>query len=121
MDKKDLEYFKDILLKEKEKLLENLGSLREAAMETTKEAAGEHSSYSFHMADQGTDSQEREKAFLLAHREEKYLKYLEDALRRIDRGEFGICNNCGEPINHKRLEAVAIAKLCVDCKNKPQK
>ncbi|RKY84848.1 TraR/DksA family transcriptional regulator [candidate division KSB1 bacterium] len=121
MNEKDLKHFKEIIIKEKERLLKNLDALREATMETTKDASGEHSSYSFHMADQGTDSQEREKTFLFAHREERYLKYLEDALRRIERGEYGICENCKNPISFKRLEAVPIAKLCVECKNKLSK
>ena len=121
MNKKDLEYFKDILLKEKEKLLRKMGAHHETTMETMKESSSEHSAYSFHMADQGTDSQEREKAFLFAHRYDHYLRHVEEALRRIDRGEYGICESCNQSISKSRLEAVPIAKLCVDCKNKQKK
>ena len=121
MNEKDLQHFKEIILKEKEKLVKKMGTHREATMETIKNASGEHSTYSFHMADQGTDSQEREKAFIFAHRADHYLRHLEEALRRIERGEYGICQGCNQPIAHSRLEAVPIAKMCFECKNKQKK
>jgi len=121
MNEKDLHYFKDLLLNEKEKLLKKMGDHNEITMETLKESSSEHSAYSFHMADQGTDSQEREKAYLFAHRYDHYLRHVEEALRRIERGEYGICENCNEEISKNRLEAVPIAKLCVACKNKQKK
>ena len=69
------------------------------------------------MADLGTDSQEREKAYLFLVRENKFLAYLNEALERIERGEYGICNKCGKLIPKKRLEAVPHATQCVPCKN----
>jgi len=117
MDKQDLEHFKKLIEAEKAELVDKLGYLRETAMDTTvKDASGDHSSYSFHMADQGTDSQEREKAFLFASRETQYLERLNLALRRIDEGTFGICVKCGKPIDKVRLEAVPIATMCLECK-----
>ena len=117
MNKKELNFFKDLIAQEKEKLLNKLGFLRETAMNTTvKDASGDHSSYSFHMADQGTDSQEREKAFLFASRESQYFERLELALKRIDDGTFGVCVRCKKNIDRERLEAVPIATMCIDCK-----
>ena len=117
MDKKDLEFFKKIIEEEKAKLVDKLGYLRETAMDTTvKDASGDHSAYSFHMADQGTDSQEREKAFLFASRETQYFERLNSALRRIDEGTYGICMKCNKPIDKARLEAVPIATMCFECK-----
>jgi len=117
--KKDLKRFRTIIEKEREQLIEKLGFLRETAMETTvKDATGDHSSYSFHMADQGTDSQEREKAFLFASRESQYLERLELALKRIDNGTFGMCVKCNKLIGSERLEAVPIATMCYECKTK---
>lgn len=112
-----MKFFKDLIAREKEKLLNKLGFLRETALNTTvKDASGDHSSYSFHMADQGTDSQEREKAFLFASRESQYFERLELALKRIDDGTFGICVKCKKNIDRERLEAVPIATMCIDCK-----
>jgi len=99
MDKKDLDYFRELINNEREKLIEKLRYLRETAMESTvKDASGDHSSYSFHMADQGTDSQEREKAFLFASRDSQYLERLDKAIKRIDEGPFGQCVKCGKSI-----------------------
>ena len=122
MNKKDVEFFKMLIAKEKVNLLDKLGYLRENAMNTTvKDATGDHSSYSFHMADQGTDSQEREKAFLFASRENQYFERLELALKRLDEGTFGICVKCQKLIDRERLEAVPIATMCVDCKTEKKK
>jgi len=119
LTKKDLEHFKKLIDKEREKLLDKLGYLRETSMNTTlKDASGDHSSYSFHMADQGTDAQEREKAFLFASRETQYFERLELALKRIEEGTFGVCVKCKKPIARERLEAVPIATMCYDCKTK---
>lgn len=119
LTKKDLEHFKKLIDKEREKLLDKLGYLRETTMNTTlKDASGDHSSYSFHMADQGTDAQEREKAFLFASRETQYFERLELALKRIKEGTFGVCVKCKKPIARERLEAVPIATMCYDCKTK---
>ena len=117
MNKKELDNFRKLIDKEKENLIDKLGYLRETAMNTTvKDATGDHSSYSFHMADQGTDQQEREKAFLFASRESQYLERLNLALKRIDDGTYGICTKCKKPIDKERLTAVLIATMCVDCK-----
>ena len=123
MNKKDREHFVEIIRKNKDKVIKNLEYLRTVALDSsTKEASGEHSSYSFHMADQGTDAMEREKAFLFASRDEKYLKQLDDALQRLENDTFGICRECGKEIDHKRLEAVPTTTICYDCKiNEPRR
>jgi RNA polymerase-binding protein DksA len=69
------------------------------------------------MADQGTDAQEREKAFLIAHREGRYLDHLDRALERIQKGTYGFCMECGKLISRPRLEAVPHARLCIECKS----
>ena len=117
MEAKDREHFKEIIKQKKDKVIKNLDYLRNVVLDsTTKEASGEHSSYSFHMADQGTDAMEREKAFLFASRDEKYLKQLDDAITRLDNDTYGLCRECGEVIDYKRLEAVPTTTICYDCK-----
>ena len=115
--KKELESFKKLMIKKREEVLAEVGYLKDTSMsETTKEASGDHSSYSFHMADQGTDSMEREKAFLFASRERHYVEHLNQALRRIETGEFGMCQKCTELISIERLKAVPITTQCMKCK-----
>jgi len=122
MTQQDLQYFKTILQKKEEELLKNIQYLKDVAMySTTQEASGDHSAYSFHMADQGTDAMEREKAFLFASRDEKYLKQIEAAYERISEGGFGVCRSCQKEISKERLEAVPTTTICFECKSKETK
>jgi len=122
MSKKDLQFFKDLLLNKRKKVVKNLEYLRSTVLDsTTKEASGDHSSYSFHMADQGTDAMEREKAFLFAARDEKYLKQLDDALERIENSTYGICRVTGKLIPKERLMAVPTTTISVEAKNAEKK
>jgi DnaK suppressor protein len=74
------------------------------------------------MADQGTDAMEREKAFLFASKEGRYLYRIEEALRRLysDPASFGICHSCKSPIPFERLDALPHARYCLDCKLKEE-
>ena len=122
MKKKDLKYFKDLILKKKEELYTELGYLENSSLSTTtKDQAGDLSSYSFHMADQGTDTMEREMAFSFASREGRYLHHLNEALGRIEKGLYGKCRTCDNNISVKRLEAVPHATQCIKCKNSEEK
>lgn len=113
----DLKYFEELIIKKREALLKELVYLKEASLDTTlADYSGNHSTYSFHMADQGTDAQEREKAFLWAHREGRFLDHLNRALERIKAGSYGLCMECGELVSRARLEAVPHARLCIRCK-----
>lgn len=116
--KEELEYFKQIILEKRKEVIEDLETLRDAIMDrTTGEYSTENPSYSLHM-EQGTDTMEREKTFLFASREGKFLNYLDDALRRIESGNYGKCIVCGKLIDKGRLEAVPHAQMCVSCKDK---
>jgi DnaK suppressor protein len=117
MSQKDLDYFKEILLKKRDEVQKNLEYLKSVVLDsTTKEATGDHSSYSYHMADQGTDAMEREKAFLFASRDEKYIKQIDEALDRIKNGTYGICRVTGKLIGKERLEAVPTTTISVEAK-----
>ena len=122
MNKKDLEHFRRIINKKKNELFAELGYLETSAMSsTTKDQSGDLSSYSFHMADQGTDTMDREMAFTFASREGRYLHHLNEALERIENGTYGKCRSCGGDISKARLEAVPHATQCIKCKNAEEK
>lgn len=118
MNQKDLEYFKKIILEKRNEILRELGLIRESSKNHNKETSGIDSTYSIHMADHGTDEEQREKTYYHASRENKYLLYLEDALTRIEDGSYGICIGCAKEIPKERLEAVPHTQLCVPCKMK---
>ena len=122
MKKKEREYFKNLILNKRKQVFAELGYLEKNSMsETMKNSSGDLSAYSFHMADQGTDTMEREKAFFFASREGRYLHHLNEALDRIEKGTYGICRTCGKKIQTKRLEAVPHATQCIECKKEEEK
>ena len=122
MNKRKMETFKRLLLKKRKEMMEQMEIIKEAEMtDTLKEATGDHSSYAFHMADQGTDCMEREKNFFYAQRDGRLLYHIDMALERIEEGIFGRCNSCGQDINDERLKAVPHARLCIKCKSSEEK
>ena len=122
MKKKDLEHMKKLLLEKRKEMIEQMNFIKEVEMNsTTKEASGDHSSYSFHMADQGTDTMEREKNFFYAQRDGRLIYHLDKALERIEDGTYGQCDICGEDINIARLKAVPHARLCIKCKSNEER
>src|SRR5487761_2618275 len=104
MSKKQVQHFEKRLLEERKRVLKELGQYDEAFGATPQSADGGLSSYSFHMADQGTDAMEREKAFLFASQEGRFLWHIDEALRRLYRNpeQFGKCHNCGKDITFER-------------------
>jgi RNA polymerase-binding transcription factor DksA len=130
--KKDLDHFKEIIIQKQNEIIEQLQNLKEQMLDpTTGEYINENSPYSLHMAEQGTDAMEREKTFLYAQRENKFLGYLEDALKRIEAGTYGICIECIDDPQHlcetcplipkERLEAVPHSQLCLPMKQRQEK
>jgi RNA polymerase-binding transcription factor DksA len=127
--KKDLEDFKKVILEKREEIIEQLQVLKDQMMDpTTGQYVNENSPYSLHMAEQGTDAMEREKLYLWAQRENKFLGYLDDALQRIDNGTYGICIECIDEPQHlcptcplvpkERLMAVPHTQHCLQVKQK---
>ena len=114
----DLPYFKKVIEEKIAKAQANLVYLEEIAKQDAKDFSGDNSTYSFHMADQGTDTQEREKVFFQMQRERKFLQNLYQALDRIKKGTYGYCRETGKPIQFARLEAVPHATLSVEAKKK---
>ena len=117
-NKTELEHFRVIILDKRKQIIEELELIHETLNDNTGGDYFEESSpYSLHM-EQGTDTMEKEKNYLLAARQRKFLEYLDDAIKRIDRGVYGFCQDCGKLIDKARLEAVPHAQLCISCKLK---
>ncbi len=114
-----MEYFRHLIHERRKEIMHEIGYLRESSMEQTSDTySGDSSTYSYHMADQGTDAQEREKAFLFASREGKMLTLLDQAEERMSGGTYGYCMDTNEPIEFRRLEAIPHAKLCIEAKRR---
>lgn len=120
--KKELEYFRQLILKIKDKILEEIKHISEDTLKKSqKDAAGDISGYTYHMADVASDTYDREFSLGLASNEREALYELDDAIKKIDEGTFGICEECKSLITKTRLKAVPYARLCLKCQEKKEK
>jgi len=120
--KKDLKVFKKIVLEKKEELMDDLKHISDDTLrKSQKVASGDISGYTYHMADVASDNYDREFSLGLASNERKSLYELDDALKRIEDGTFGICDGCKGIITKIRLKAVPSARLCIKCQQKREK
>jgi len=120
--KSDLKDFKKIVLKKKEQILSDLEHISDDTLrKSQKEASGDISGYTYHMADVASDNYDREFSLGLASGDRKSLYDLDDALKRIEEGTFGICDDCKGSITKIRLKAVPSARLCIKCQQKREK
>lgn len=118
LHKNEQSHFEKRLLGEREKVVKQLADFGESFSDTLQGSDGDLSAYSFHMADQGTDAMEREKAFLFASKEGRLLYHIDQALRRLYKTpkNYGMCEECGGDIGFERLDALPHARLCIRCK-----
>ena len=118
LTKSQLAHVEKRLLEERSRALRSLGLFDQMAKADRESADSDLRAYTDHMADQGTEAMEREKAALFATKEGRYLYRLEEALRRLydDPKTFGTCHTCGTPVGFKRLAALPHARYCIDCK-----
>lgn len=118
ISKKKLEVYKKLLLKEKERLTDEIQHIaRETLNKSQKEASGDISGYTYHMADVATDSYDREFSLSIAGSEGDILYDINEALKRIEDGSYGRCLECDKPISTKRLKAVPHTKYCIKCQS----
>jgi len=117
MNQKQRAHLEKRLLRERERALRALAQFDERAKVSQQEDDGDLSTYPLHFADEGTDTMEQEKEFLLASKEGRLVYWIDDALRTLykEPERFGVCAECGSPIGFDRLDIVPWARLCVNC------
>lgn len=101
-----MEEIKSMLIKEKKDLIEEILKNRDQI------AVGHEIGDAI---DSSVEEQERKLAMVLQDRERDKLEMIEEALLRIDDDDYGICEECSEPISKKRLMIVPFTKLCISC------
>jgi DnaK suppressor protein len=77
--------------------------------------------YSTHQADDATEAFEQAKGLTLRQNTERLLQQVESALARFEDGTYGLCGDCGCPIDPARLEALPYAPLCLNCQSKQER
>jgi len=122
LNKKELNEFKKLVIKKKDAALDEIKHISEDTLKKSqKEASGDISGYTYHMADVATDTYDREFSLGLASNERTFIYELDDALKKIEDGTYGVCEDCKAPISKTRLKAVPYARLCVKCQEKKEK
>jgi RNA polymerase-binding transcription factor DksA len=120
--KADALKYKKLLLDLRDHLIDGVNSLAsENLKRSSRDVSGELSGYSLHMADAGTDNFDREFALSLVSNEQEALYEIEEALKRLETGTYGLCEMCEKPIRRERLDAVPFARLCVACQSIAEK
>lgn len=99
--------YQQTLLDLRERLISQMSGL-------AKESAEQMASYSLHMADSGTDNFDRDFALSLLSSDQDAIYEIEEALRRIERNTYGVCELTGKPIPKARLEALPWTRFTVE-------
>src|SRR5436190_22486059 len=107
----DEENYKDALLKKRTEIL-GTGGIKPL------QASMENNSRQGDMADQASGNNEVHIQLKLKQTDAKILQAIEEALWRIEKGTYGVCRDCGEPIAEARLKAIPWTRVCITCKEK---
>jgi RNA polymerase-binding protein DksA len=122
LNKEQIKQFRQLLITERAKLADEIKSIAKDAATSPRDASGDLSAYTVHMADMAADTYDRELSMNIASSEQEILYQIDDALKRLDEGSYGICQQCNQPITMSRLKAVPYASLCIACqRSKEQK
>ena len=92
-----------------------------AQKKSQRDASGDLSGYSLHMADMATDNYDREFSMELADTGREAVVLIDEALKRIEDKGFGKCQSCDKEIKKKRLKALPYAQHCIACQSKEEK
>jgi DnaK suppressor protein len=121
MTQAEMRRFRQRLLALRERLTGDVSQLTSEALRAAGgEASGGLSNMPLHPADLGTDNFQQEFTLNLLHNEEQVLGEIADALERIQKRKFGMCEECHHPIPAARLDALPYARHCVACARKLQ-
>ena len=114
LDKKTLQRFKKILLKEREEIIGGVKQTFESSQEIGQDGIQD-------IGDEAANIYNKQVLLSLNENERTRLQEVDEALDRIANGTYGVCEECGDPIGLKRLEVRPVAKYCVPCKAKQEK
>jgi len=115
LNAQQLKSFRQLLITERVKFANEIRAIAQDAQRSPRDASGDLSGYTVHMADMSADTYERELSMNMVSKEQEILYQIDDALKRMDDGAYGLCQTCNRPISMSRLKAVPYALLCIEC------
>jgi DnaK suppressor protein len=110
MDKRKVKVYRDRLLGRREGLVGQVMEAEQYSRERDSEATQDP-------ADMAANAYTKELLFSMSNNDRRFLELIDEALVRIEAGEYGECVHCGEPVQDKRLEAVPWARHCLRCQD----
>jgi DnaK suppressor protein len=110
MDKRKVKSYRDRLLERRENLFSQVTEAERSSRERDAEATQDP-------ADMAANAYTKELLISMSANDRKLLDLIDEALRRVEAGEYGECVNCGEPVQEKRLDAVPWARYCLRCQD----
>ncbi len=113
MDKKRLDYYKKKLTARREELLKAIARTEQEGREADEDPTVD-------LADKAANSYTKEFLFGQTHNDRSLLQLVDEALVRIREGNFGLCVQCQEELQQKRLEAVPWTRYCIACQQKQE-
>jgi DnaK suppressor protein len=111
LGKKELEHFRTLLLKKRQELV---GDVSEMERQALQGESGSLSNMPSHIAEQGSDASEQSLSLDLAAADRRLIKEIDEALKRIDAGTYGVCEATGKPIRTERLEELPWARYSIE-------
>ncbi len=115
------------LKKQRDRLLQLRDGMLDSMMGVAKDnlrsraEGSEASAFGMHQADAGSDAYDRDFALSLLSQEQDALYEIDEALKRLELGTYGVCEMSGKPIPHARLEAIPFARFTVECQSQLEK
>ncbi len=116
LSKQQKKHFYDLLMKARAEFDEQVKYHSDEALNSQRDSAGERAGMATHMADLGSDNSRHDLELGLLSEEVDVLEMIDDAIKKLDDDEFGICVDCGCEIAEERLEAKPYARFCTRCK-----
>src|SRR3989454_3328446 len=111
---------KDRLLALRDHMLDTMNGVAQDTLRSRAEGS-EASAFGMHQADAGSDAYDRDFALSLLSQEQDALYEIEQGLKRIEQGTYGVCEMSGKSIPRARLEAIPFARFTVECQSQLEK
>ena len=118
LTEKKIKKFEELIQQELKESLAYVDDINKDQSKGARESSGDLSSYAYHQADQGSDTNLMEQTVMMMEKEREKIRLLNEALRKIHSGSYGVCEICGENIDETRLEMIPYATYCISCMEK---